>query len=98
MLTLARGGTALFSFLAVMQGFWSSFILINLLASMLIFLGLPNTGFLAMMGSSGLAFAKARILLRVDHDESRHDETDLNNEILFFYRKQCKTKIFCVLL
>ncbi len=56
---------ALFSLAAVVLGFFHS---LALLVSSLIFLSLSDTGLMEMMGSAGLALAKARILLRVDVD------------------------------
>jgi hypothetical protein len=56
---------ALFSLAAVVLGFFHS---LALLVSSLIFLSLSDTGLMKIMGSAGLALAKARILLRVDVD------------------------------
>jgi hypothetical protein len=48
--------------------FARSFFVMRLLVSSLIFLGLPDPGFLGMMGLMGFLLAKARILLKVDSD------------------------------
>ena len=66
MLTLARAGMLLFSLTAVMLGCSWILFLISLLVSWLIFLGLPETGFLGGTGKVGFFLAKARSLLRVD--------------------------------
>ncbi len=56
---------ALFSLAAVVLKFFHS---LALLVSSLIFLSLSDTGLMEIIGSAGLALAKARILLRVDVD------------------------------